>query len=121
MQLQLRSECWDLNAFHRDLVGRVVRACHCDRLLHVGHRFSWSLQMIPLLLFLEHQNFHDSLRLTWRNASRDATLSFDTTTTFLNLFEKDLLLSFFSSHSRLYHPLSSLPAISLVPLPLLTP
>lgn len=38
MQLQLRSGRWDLNAFHRDLVGRVVRACDCDRLLHVEHR-----------------------------------------------------------------------------------
>ena len=42
--------------------------------------------MIPLLLFLEHQNFHDSLRLTWRNASRDATLSFDTTIQLLSSF-----------------------------------
>ena len=50
MQVYLRSKCWDLNAFHSDLVGRVVRAC--DGFLPVEHRhlsleFGWSLQMSP--------------------------------------------------------------------------
>jgi len=40
----------ELNAFHSDLVGRVVRAC--DGFLPVEHRhlsleFGWSLQMSP--------------------------------------------------------------------------
>ena len=53
---QLISKCWDLNAFHSDLVGRVVRAS--DGLLPVKHRHIFlSLRLVaskltPSLLLL---------------------------------------------------------------------